>query len=292
MHQYPQTVAPSTATHCTAPGCRIDPNSHIALVAKYSGGTVPARLAVDGTDLCNWHHSQFKKLLGELVSSWPDLESALYRRGGGTTNDRVQTSGIVDLSQSWNPDASETMSAIAEWTDHLVRTVVRYFPLQDDVTQTRRTAIVDVAAAAPDGFTWGDGKPFVFEWTETKTTTRTHTIATVRGTRLQLSVIAQHYAHWLSSYPGVGPALLADVYEHAYAVKKAITAPTVRRVRFGAATCGTTVVDTELGEISCMAPMVAVFPLEDDDRPSVMMCTVHPKTHTQFTKEQFMEWAL
>jgi len=283
MNQYPQSVTPSTSTSCTAPGCRINPTADAALVARMVGEDAPARHAVQGTDLCNWHQAQFPRILKDLVTLWPDLEAALYKRASSDSNERVQSSGVVDLSQSWNPAASEIMADITEWTAMLVRTVLAGFQLPEDAAETKQRNSIK---------TNEDGSAVVLGWTETRTTVHAHAAALTKdaGTRLRLSILARHYARWLTSYPGIGPDALASAHEHRYAAGKAIDSAPVRRVRLGSATCGHIVEDPELGPVSCMAPMVAVFPTKEDARPSVMMCTVHPKTHPQFSKAEWMTW--
>jgi len=282
MHSYPQHVAPSTTDYCLAPGCRINPTSDTALAAAILGAPL-ARHAVPGTDLCNWHQAQIPRILNDLVRLWPDLEAALYRKTGGSQNDRVQTSGIVDISQSWNPAVSEIMADVTEWTTRLARTVLDDFTLPAASVDTVVQKSIVFAANPEDGSS-------VVQKTQTRTTVHTHRLASVTGTRMQLSVLGRHYAHWLASYPGLGSSILADAFEHRYAVTKALDSTSVRRVRFPAAQCGHVAVDEQLGALSCMGSMIAVFPDPDDLRPTVVMCSIHPKTHPQFTPDQFMSW--
>jgi hypothetical protein len=278
MHSYPNRVNPSTTVTCTAPGCRHTPTGPTALAEALD--LVTARPAVEGTDLCQWHHKQLPILLADLARLWPDLETGLYRKASGELNERVQSSGIVDISQSWNPDVSEIMTAIEEWTAFLVRKVLSDYALPEDASEVSTLKVI----------VHGEDGTSLETRTETKTTVHAHALAGVSGTRLALSVLARHYASWLSSYPRLGPSVLADAYEHRYAAIQALKTMPVRRVRLANATCGQVITDPDLGAVSCMGIMVAVFQNPDEQRPSVMMCSVHPKTHPRYSKAEWMTW--
>lgn len=258
MNNYPSYIKPSTNTHCQAPGCTMTNNVTTALAES-----VP-RPAAPGTDLCNIHHARFPRVLLDLVSSWTDLEAALYRKpASGPTNDRVQTSTIADLSQSWNPYVTEVMAQIADWTGFLVRTIVRERPRPDDAQaedpDARRLSIHSRGADAS------------------------------ANPRLFLAMIAKHEALWLSSYPNLGSFLLQDAIDFRTEILGALNSSPVRRVGLKNSVCGEVVVDNEYGAFECRAPMVGI--LRDDGRPSTIVCSVHPRVHARYTREQWMEWS-
>lgn len=254
LDDYPSWTIAELPTFCVAPGC----------VHKTTDDAAGPRFAVEGTDLCNWHHARFPRILKDLADLWPELERALYKNTGAVSNTRVQKSGITDLAQSWNPHVTEVMADLADWTMFMVRTVLRERPLpttfvhDDDVGRSVTEYVRGLHA---------DTRP-----------------------RVALIALALHDARWLSGYPSLGPAFLADAIEHRFTVQRALGSESVRRVGLKGAVCGEVVVDDELlGELTCMAPMVAI--LTPEDRPSSLRCSVHPKTHRAYRPDEWMSWA-
>jgi hypothetical protein len=265
MNDYPSRTSPTTATRCAAPGCRLNPESPTALAAALLDPTAPppARPTVTGTDLCAWHHAHFPKVLADLVSLWPVLEGALYRKtAAGEENQRVQTSNVLDLAQSWNPHVSEVMAELADWTGFVVRTVFYERPLPFPTVQEDE-----------DGF---------------RISIHSRGLTLHTKTRDALAALALHDAHWLSSYPLLGPSLLVDAQDLRLTAIRAIDSQPVKRVGISGAICGHVVDDAGFGPVSCMSTMVAILSEDVHARPSVIVCSTHPKSHRQFTRDEWM----
>lgn len=245
MNLYPPGVAPSTAVLCVAPGCAINPTK------LQHGEPSRPRDVVPGTDLCQWHHARFRRLLGDLTTLWSPLENALYRRPAGPKNTRVATSGHSDLAQSWNPAATEVLADIRDWAKLLLRLTIWKHTLDPEAATS--------AAQLTD------------------------------PTPLILASLQIHDARWLSSWPTQGPHLLERAEELRTEADRALTAPTVRRLRIRAAICGHHVDDFAGMPLTCPEPMVAL--LGDDDRPTRFVCSAHPNTHRQYTRDEFSQWA-
>lgn len=272
MNDYPYWVNPSTHTHCVARGCnrKIEPGD--------PDQTPGPRYAVPGTDLCNWHHTRFPRLLIDLAELWPSLEQALYKKSSGQTNTKVSSSGLRDIAQTWNPHVTEVMAELADWTRFLVRTVLRERPLPEpEITTYDQTDTQ-----------WVDGEKRVIVTSVQHIVEHTHGLTTDVPIRLGLAALAQHHARWLSAYPLLGPALLEDAQDHRRDALMAIQSTPVRRVGLKGATCGEVVDVLGAHEFTCQATMVGI--LGRDDRPSVVVCSAHPKTHRQYTKNEWMAW--
>lgn len=261
MSDYPDWVHPTTNLHCQAPGCTVDPRSPQGNRLTLLGKENSAKWAVEGTDLCVAHHARFPRVLMDLASLWASLENGLVRRGGGERNTGVQTSGIADLSQLWNPYVTEVMHELRDWVAFLGRTVVREHVL-------------------PSTYIHKDEHG-------TSTTTYTRWEDFAGSPRMALAVLAKHEAHWLSAYPGLGPSVLDDAITLRGKAMRALDHDPVRRVGLKASFCGFVLEDVELGQVQCLAPMVGI--LSDDNRPNTVMCSQHPLEHQQFTKDQWME---
>jgi hypothetical protein len=260
MNSYPHWTIYNGHLHCQAPGCRRTHNTPALAEA------VPTpRDVIADSDLCSWHTRHFGRVLADLSGVWPVLEQSVYRKtGGGEENQRVQTSGIVDISQSWNPHVTEVMTELAEWTAYLVRTVLHYrlLPESSIVDEDEHGRHVAVHARG--------------------LTTRTHT-------RDALAALALHDAVWLAGTPTLGPSWLADAQDLRMAAVRAIDSDPVRRVGISGAVCGETVVDAGLGPVSCLSTMVAIISADVEGRPSVIVCAEHPKTHRSFTRAEWMD---
>lgn len=265
MFDYPHWVTPSTSEYCAAPGCRRKPTDYEIVEAAVLRTALEEgpRWAVDGSDLCNWHHARFPRALNDLVGLWPDLERALYRKSSGQANTAVQTSGVSDLAQSWNPHVTEVMAEVRDWTAFLVRVVLAERPLPP--------AEIDFVA----------GGRTIIE--------RSHGIRTDMTPPIQLATLARHHSRWLSGYPFLGPYLLADADELRRKAMNAISAEPVRRVGLKGLVCAQVVGEMMPGiDMTCASALVAI--LNEDNKPSLIVCAAHPHTHHQYTPAQFMEF--
>ncbi|MEP6477828.1 MAG: hypothetical protein ABJB03_00425 [Rhodoglobus sp.] len=278
--EYPSWVGPSQNLFCVAAACRLNPNTDEGRRAvKLTGRADTARFAVPGTDLCAWHHDHFKRVLTDLLTTYPDLERALYRRPSGESNSPVKTSTVSDISSSWNPHATEMLSAVAEWTEYIVRVIITQRPTPPSTLTTWPRAEVVFQP---------DGSKTTRHWMETKTVEYSHGINPSAPTRLALGVIVSHHAHWLSSYPDLGPAWMREAEKLRINVMNAIDAQPVRRVGLRDSWCQETVDELGDDQLTCSAPMVGI--LGQDNRPSLVVCAAHPKTHRTYTRDEWRTW--
>lgn len=281
MTQYPSWAGRPEHTHCEANGC------HATVPGESSelpDGTV-ARTAVPGTGLCRTHHERFGRVVNDMVGLWSQLEGALYRRSSGATNQKVQTSGVTDLSASWNPHASEVMADVREWAAFLVRTVLRDCPPPPpDVRKWMRPVSVR------DEHTGQRiTQPSFYE--HVQTIEHNHTITRMTPTPVALAALARHYGRWLSYYPGIvplGPALLADALRLRAQAIAAVQADPVRRIAADLE-CAQQVADEQLELLRCGARMVVI--LDGNGLPGLMVCSEHPKTHHQYPQDEWMGWS-
>ncbi|WP_213816254.1 hypothetical protein [Glaciihabitans sp. dw_435] len=264
---YPAYAQPSTEQYCQAPGCKnpnlSDEERLLAAIFRKEGEAFLARTAVPGSDLCTWHHKQFPKVLKDLSSLWPNLETGLYRKGTGQANTAVQTSGVSDIAQMWNPHISEVMHEVEEWLAFIVRTVKTEHELPSTFVH------VDEIGRS--------------------TTTYTRRTKFTENPRMIFASLAVHEANWLSHHPTLGASLLDDALEHRRNIIRALDTDPVRRVGISNSVCAHEVDDTVFGALICMAPMVGILNEADSIRPSVVVCSAHPKTHGIFTRDQWME---
>ena len=253
--------------YCSAPGCRLNPNTPAGALAP-----VP-RYALEDTELCAWHHARFAHTLKTLAIRWPDLEHALYRRASGRASERVHTSGITDISSSWNPNVTEIMADIRDWTSAAVLLVLNWKPVPAPDIRT-------------DEITDEEGNLTAIN---TTTSTYAHGITVDTTTRIALAALAEHHARWLSGLPE-GPDYLVHVEGLLAAADKAIKTPSVHRLELSGATCQSPEV-LEDGTIAiCGAQMV--FIERDVLTPGKLVCSAHPNTHRSWAPTDFMQWAL
>jgi hypothetical protein len=256
MNDYPARINPPTTTHCTAPNCRTTPNGGTPALAE-----AEPRPVVEGTELCVVHHERFRMTLVRLVNLYPLLEQALTRKSQSDGAGKVQTSGITDLSQLWNPQASEALYELKAWIGFLLRTILTEHPAPE--TWIHEDENGRSFTYFQRGLT-GDERP-----------------------RLALAAIARHEARWLSSYPTLGAGLLQDALGHCSAAFRAIDAPMVRRVGITGYHCTHELEDSDVGPISCMGDIVAILHSEEH-RPTIITCSSNP-AHLRITKDQWME---
>lgn len=269
MDQYPATVTPTTVIHCQAAACR-----------RERGSDEP-RFAVAGTDLCNWHHARFPRILLDIAGSWNLLEASLVRRGSSEYKERVQTSGIADVATLWNPTAATAIDEITHYTKFLSRMVLRFRPLPaDEITEVDRHQVY-----------YDDlGQQQVKHFTDRKVVTHSHSLTGQEPVAEQLSRLAHWHSRWLSGYPGEGAIFLERAIENRANLMLALEAPSIRRVGLRNMFCSDAIAnDDALGEIVCGAPLVGILPA-DTDQPSTILCSRNP-THTKITREQWMQHA-
>lgn len=280
MTEYPSFAGIPESTLCMAAGCRQPARPD----DDEDAPPVP-RTAVRGTGLCSHHHARFPLVVNDLVGLWGMLEHSLFRRRGGSSNSKVQSSSVLDMSSMWNPHAAQVRTDVAEWTQFLVRLVLRDHPLPaPDVRNFQRP----VATRDPKT---GEVVRKPEFYTHTVTFEHRHMITASTPTPVALAALAAHYGRWLSSYPGVwplGPALLDDALvlrRHALA---AVEAAPVRRIGSGLL-CGQASTDTGYEMLRCDAPMAVL--LDQDGRPGLMVCSEHPKAHRTYTPDEWLTFA-
>lgn len=130
MTDYPSFITPSTTEYCVAAGCAFERAPYVTAKSVGVGNAPTPRLAVPATDLCNWHHAQFPRVLADLVNLYPDLVGAVYvRTSVKDANERVSGGGgVTDVGASWNPHAATVLAELTDWTSYLVRMLNREHP--------------------------------------------------------------------------------------------------------------------------------------------------------------------
>jgi hypothetical protein len=263
---YPNWESVDTANECIVPTC-----------------TRPrvGRIRIGRTDLCAQHHEQFPRVLADLAGLWPDLERALYRRSSGTTNSKVQSSKLVDLSSSWNPHVSQTMHDLTDWTNFLVRTVLREVP--EPPSETRiwpRTRTV----VAPDGTRVAE------TYNHIQTIDYHHTITEDTPTSVALAVASKHYAYDLSRIPFLGGFLLADAIQHRRLALAAIQSVPVMVVGYAGLVCGEALDEEDgLHNLYCNSPLVVM--LDHTGNPGLLVCQRQPRKHVSYEPSEWTNFA-
>lgn len=260
-NNYPTWVTPPTDTHCTAPGCiEKQTRQQIALAAAPH-----PRPVVEGTELCLTHHSQFPLVLGDMVTLMRELELKAFTKGKfGDTNDPVQTSGHTDVGALWNPAVSHVLAEITDWAQFLARTIIKDYHLPEDYIHVDEHG--------------------------TSTTTYRITLREDDDPRAILAAIARWYSRWISGYPGLGAAALDDANTHRRTALRALQVSPVRRVGIRNAFCLEHLEDSPVGQLYCMAPLVATLRPEDEGRPSEILCSANP-SHVQIPRQRWMEYS-
>jgi hypothetical protein len=259
MPEYPVRTIFNGTLHCVAPGCA----NHRLLLNEVEAPISP-RFAASPSDLCNWHHAQFPRVLNDLVRLWGTLEESLIRRPNGQKNDRVQTSDVGDVSSMWNPAVAAVLYELNDWTKFLVRTILGERPVPDQYFTTDEQG--------------------------TTTTTYSHGLSIFVPGRQALAGIAKWHGRWLSGYPSLGPALLDDALAHRRASLRALdTAPVVRvHLKGPSVRCAHVIEESEWGEVICEAPLVGIIREPDSKLPSAILCTANPG-HPQLSRDQWMD---
>lgn len=280
MNDYPAWVTPAATKYCVAAGCRHKPTDESRLLEAICNEAPTPRLAVAGTDLCNWHHARFPMILGDLVTIAEQLEQAVIKKPTAGTGERVKTSTVPDVGSFWNPEASAILYDLNDWARFLARVIVREHPLPEPtVKEWPRT---DVA--------WVDGERVVTEWNEVTVTTHTHQVTGDDEPRLILATTALHYARWFTGYPALGPDVLREAIDLRRAGLRALDIQPVKRLRVRNHVCDHIIEYAEWGALTCGAPLSAIIRPEDGGRPSEILCSAQPRTHKQLPRDQWMEY--
>lgn len=247
MTDYPAWVTPATTPLCVAAGC-----VHRAHVRLDELQEPTPRFAVKGTDLCQWHHARFPRILGDLVTLAGQLDDAQIKKPNSGGGDRVQTSSVPDAGSFWNPAASAVLSDLEDWSSFIGRTIVHQYQLGES---------------------------------------ETHGLTAFTAPRLVLAIAASHYARWLSAYPALGPSLLNDAIDFRTQALRAIDTVPVKRLRVRGHVCGHLVEEGDWGDLTCGAPLSAILRPEDGGRPSQILCSAEPRNHPQLERARWMEYA-
>lgn len=247
---YPTWIHPADVLHCQAPGCSHIPTKTKTALAVADEPT--PRFAVRGTNLCNWHHAQLPRVLGDLAGLVHTLEQAAYART--KTRDQyartadtggVHGSGPVqDVGASWNPHAAAVLAEVTDWTGYLTRIINREHPT-DWLNEHRPPAD-------------------------------------------RLAIIARFLAAWWSHYPDVGNYILADALQHRRYAIAAQDAPLVRRLTLSGSSCAHLVeIDPVHGPLLCGAALYGII-RADDTRPSQILCSTNPN-HPQLDRADWLD---
>lgn len=222
------------------------PNHHkICVRSGIFGSHKSENPVVPGTDLCGGCHSRFPRLLADLVGYWAPLQEAHVKRP--TKNyaaDRVSGGGgVSDAGALWNPAARVAIVELVEWTRFVMRTIIR----------ERRFYPSDILGFVDD---------------------------TSTPIPIALAQLARHHARWLTSYPTLGPALLADTIRLRLLAMKALDQPPVRHITMTDMFCDEVVQETDYGKVVCGAALVGVIPTDAawaiETGPALILCSANP----------------
>ncbi|HEY0249690.1 MAG TPA: hypothetical protein VGC45_15675 [Gryllotalpicola sp.] len=227
---YPPYIRPNHNHYC--------PNTHVDRVTGE-----PRRLETTrDSDLCGICHGRYPHLLRSLAETMPALADAVTRlKTQRYDADRVQQSGVKDVTSSWNPAALSTIRRIDEYAGELIRTITHDAPNGCVVTDTmpRPAALTAIA-------TWHA------RW---------------------LSHYPTKGPEWLEqAYQLLSRATRAlDTTTPRY---KRIVLP-------DSATCQDPITETPYGPVRCGGRLTAIIPTGDEEqRPSEILCTLDPD-HTR-----------
>lgn len=260
-------VAPPVASgpDCVAVGCRQRPSPF-----EVERSDLPApRRAIHESDLCRWHVDQLERVLGDLVGLHQLVEQAVLRKPSAKDSaGKVQTSGVRDVGDRWNPTAAHVLATLNDWTGFVVRTVLRDRPLPS--VRTREYDRTDV-------YFDREGKRVQNDYTVTHVIeTYSHGMTADDYPRLQLAALSQHHARWLALYPGLGGALLDDALDFRRRALAAVDAQTFRRVALPGRYCVEVLEETEFGDVYCYGQLVGIIRERSDRRESVVLCSNDP----------------
>lgn len=146
------------------------------------------------------------------------------------------------------------LNNITEWTGLLVTRVLDKRPLPPPAISTTNRA----------------------RTIETTTTEATHGLTHHTDTRLALAALRLHHARWLSSYPGVGVTLLEGARAVMVQAYRALDAQPMRRITLRA-TCGFIIESNEYGEIACEGTLYGLVAVDEDPRPTSIVCAANPE---------------
>lgn len=261
---------PSTVPDfCLAAGCRYQPSADERLLTAAAGeddAPVRPRWAIEGSDLCGWHAAQFGRVLVDLVELHGLVEKALIRRSpSGVDDPRVQTSGVRDAGDFWNPTAARVLADLRDWARDLTNVVLTDRPVPEpDVLVFDH---VDTSFT-PDG-----SKVVERSQIDYQVRTFSHGLSLDDGPRLQLAALARHHSRWLALYPHLGGDVLAEALAHRRHALKAVDAQGFRRVVLPGKRCSVIVEHAEFGDVFCHGQLVGVL---NDGEPSAVVCTNDP----------------
>lgn len=231
------------------PAWVIYPTSDVCV--RSGSGHKDERPALPNTDLCGPCHGRFPRILGDLVSYWRPLHDAIIRRPvRDYTKDRVTGGGDTDVAAQWNPAAQAVIAELTDWTQYLGRTINRECPTTwFTANKEADTGRIDIALAA----------------------------------------LARWHSRWLTHYPTLGPAWLADALTLRERAMKAVDsrAPTFKRVLIRGWMCSDEVEETEFGPIICGGQLVGLL-RTDGEKPSTIVCSVNPN-HTRLERKDWLD---
>lgn len=260
-------VAPPVASsrYCIAVGCRRRPPAEDTETTELP----TPRETVHGSDLCGWHVDQLERVLGDLVGLHQLVEQAVIRKPSAKDSaGKVQTSGVRDVGDRWNPTAAHVLANLNDWTGFVVRTVLRDRPLSPD-----RTREFDRTGVYFDS----QGKRVQNDYTVTRVIeTHSHGMTADDHPRLQLAALSQHHSRWLALYPGLGGAILDDALDFRRRALAAVDAQAFRRVALPGRYCVEVLEETEFGDVYCYGQLVGIIREQSDRRESVVLCSNDP----------------
>lgn len=310
LSQYPVWVVPELGMYSSLDrrALAADPGRCLARGCRGSAGddeaapTVP-RWAIEGVGLCTLHAGSLKLLLVSLAKTWRDLEHGLTARrpgpaSGGTGGGR--SSAVTDIATLWNPAVAHVIHELRDWTHYLVRTVQRERPVPE---RTHGLALLTELQTLTT--TWNLHGPSGMSAEDVR---RLSTLARNRAeiearanlrwpmdesgnVAVVLAALALHHSTWLSHYPTLAPAWLADARAHVRAAEAALHTQPLRRRQIAGHVC-----QQEVGQFLdgtpaiCAAPLAVVFTEPGDDRPSTILCTENP-AHPQLQRADWLDLA-
>ena len=248
MTEYPAFINPTTRKWCARSG-----RYHVQ------------RQVLAGTDLCGPCHALFKRVLQDLVDSWPLLLESEIRRPARVYSDEPRAPSVTpkDASSRWNPAATLTIADITDWYGFLARTIMKERPAP--ASSTPRVIVGPLTKAATDH--------------AERMTVRTVSAWAITGNeeiRLGLAAIRHWHARWLSHHPAIGAHVLDEALKYQWAVNKALETLPVRRFHLAGFLCKHVMEETPLGIRYCEGQLVGVLRHEADEKPSAIMCSTHP----------------
>ncbi|MEO6115986.1 MAG: hypothetical protein ABIP33_06340 [Pseudolysinimonas sp.] len=254
---------------CLAAGCRNRPpaDERILVAAVDADEPVVPRWVIEGSDLCAWHAAQLGRVLIDLSTLHADVEKALIRRSpSGADDPRVQTSGLRDVGDFWNPTAARVLADLRGWAHNLVEVVLTDRPVPEPDVHVFERVDTTFAVDGTRQVTISHSQPY-------EVNTWSIGLSLDDSPRLQLAGLARHHSRWLALYPHLGADILAEGLAHRRHAIKAVDARAYRRVVLPGKRCSVIVEHEEFGDIYCHGQLVGVL---QDDQPSAVVCSTDP----------------